>query len=61
MLIGGRGSGKTRAGAEWIRRLAEGGTGPLVLVGETITEAVEVMVKGPSGVMRVSVTRMSRN
>jgi phage terminase large subunit-like protein len=53
LLIGGRGSGKTRAGAEWIRRLAWRKVSPLVLVGETITEAIEVMVKGPSGVLRV--------
>lgn len=53
LLVGGRGSGKTRAGAEWIRRLAWRKVNPLVLVGETITEAIEVMVKGPSGVLRV--------
>ncbi len=53
MIVGGRGSGKTRAGAEWIRRLAGNRPGPLLLVGETITEAIEVMVKGPSGVLRV--------
>lgn len=53
LLIGGRGSGKTRAGAEWIRRLAGRGVSPLALVGETITEAIDVMVKGPSGVLRV--------
>ncbi|MDB5541082.1 MAG: Transfer Agent terminase protein [Devosia sp.] len=53
LLVGGRGSGKTRAGAEWIRRLAWRRVSPLVLVGETIVEAIDVMVKGPSGVLRV--------
>jgi len=54
LLMGGRGSGKTRAGAEWVRGLAAQGIGPIALVGETITEATAVMVEGPSGVMAVS-------
>ena len=54
LLLGGRGSGKTRAGAEWVRALAAAGTGPIALVGETITEAVAVMVAGPSGLMAVT-------
>jgi len=54
LLIGGRGAGKTRAGAEWVRGLAAQGIGPIALVGETITEAIAVMVKGPSGIMAVS-------
>ena len=53
LLIGGRGSGKTRAGAEWVRSLAEAGIGPIALVGETMAEAIAVMVKGESGLMRV--------
>jgi phage terminase large subunit-like protein len=54
LLIGGRGAGKTRTGAEWIRGLATAGIGPIALVGETITEAIAVMVKGPSGVLAVT-------
>lgn len=54
LLIGGRGSGKTRAGAEWVRNLAAHGIGPIALVGETITEAIEVMVRGESGLLRVT-------
>lgn len=53
LLMGGRGAGKTRAGAEWVRMLAEAGTGPIALVGETMTEAEAVMVRGESGVLRV--------
>jgi phage terminase large subunit-like protein len=53
LLIGGRGSGKTRAGAEWVRSLAEAGIGPIALVGETMAEAIAVMVRGESGLMRV--------
>ncbi|WP_291398643.1 terminase family protein [Devosia sp.] len=54
LLIGGRGSGKTRAGAEWVRQLAAEGVAPIALVSETITEAVSVMVRGPSGILAVS-------
>jgi len=55
LLIGGRGSGKTRAGAEWVRALATGPepVSPIALVGETMTEAVAVMVKGESGLLRI--------
>lgn len=53
LLLGGRGAGKTRAGAEWVRMLAERGVGPIALVGETMTEAQSVMVRGESGVLRV--------
>ena len=54
LLIGGRGSGKTRSGAEWVRGLAAKGIGPIALVSETMTEALEVMVRGPSGILAVS-------
>lgn len=54
LLIGGRGSGKTRAGAEWVRQLAAEGVTPIALVGETIIEAMAVMVMGQSGVLRVT-------
>ena len=54
LLLGGRGAGKTRAGAEWVRRLATEGIGPIALVGETITEAIAVMVLGASGLMAVT-------
>ncbi|MDB5623367.1 MAG: ATP-binding protein [Devosia sp.] len=53
LLLGGRGSGKTRAGAEWIKHLAQTGVSPIALVGETMTEALAVMVKGESGLFAV--------
>ncbi|MEP7241649.1 MAG: terminase family protein [Devosia sp.] len=54
LLMGGRGAGKTRAGAEWVRGLAAEGVTPIGIVGETITEAIAVMVKGPSGILAVT-------
>jgi hypothetical protein len=53
LLLGGRGSGKTRAGAEWVRSLARQGIGPIALVGETMTEAISIMVRGESGILNV--------
>jgi len=53
LLMGGRGSGKTRAGAEWVRRLARRKITPIALVGETMTEAVDIMVRGESGLIAV--------
>jgi phage terminase large subunit-like protein len=54
LLLGGRGAGKTRAGAEWVRGLAVDGVSPIALVGESMIEALAVMVNGPSGLMTVS-------
>ena len=56
LLLGGRGAGKTRAGAEWVRALALGGKGkisPIALIGETEHDAREVMVEGVSGLLAV--------
>jgi len=59
--MGGRGAGKTRAGAEWVRAIAEqpvrdvGAKAPrIALVGETIDQVREVMVFGDSGLLAVS-------
>lgn len=53
LLLGGRGAGKTRAGAEWVKRLARRapGQGPIALIGETEHDAREVMVEGVSGLL----------
>ncbi|WP_193336504.1 baseplate megatron protein TIM-barrel domain-containing protein [Devosia beringensis] len=53
LLLGGRGAGKTRAGAEWVRGLAARGVSPIALVGETMTEAASIMVRGDSGILGV--------
>lgn len=61
IIMGGRGAGKTRAGAEWVRSQVEGsrpldkGTARNVaLVGETIDQVREVMVFGDSGILACS-------
>jgi len=64
VLLGGRGSGKTRAGAEWVRALAEQPQSikydrPLriALVAPTIHDAREVMIDGNSGLRSISCPR----
>lgn len=61
VVLGGRGAGKTRAGAEWIRRMVEGAqpgqpgkARRIALVGDTYDQAREVMVNGDSGILAVS-------
>ncbi|MFN3668418.1 MAG: DNA-packaging protein [Brevundimonas sp.] len=49
MLLGGRGAGKTFAGAWWINHLAEAADRRFALVGPTLHDVREVMVEGPSG------------
>jgi phage terminase large subunit-like protein len=54
LILGGRGSGKTRAGAEWVRKLTERAVAVstpvrIALVGPSYAEAREVMVDGVSG------------
>ncbi|MAB08834.1 MAG: ATP-binding protein [Rhodobacteraceae bacterium] len=61
VIMGGRGAGKTRAGAEWVRASVEGAL-PLspgrcrrvALVGETMDQVREVMVFGESGIVNCS-------
>jgi phage terminase large subunit-like protein len=62
LFLGGRGAGKTRAGAEWVRTMAlgegaaPGAMGParrIALVGPTINHVRSVMIEGVSGLMAV--------
>jgi phage terminase large subunit-like protein len=61
VILGGRGAGKTRAGAEWIRQQVEGSS-PLsagracrvALIGETYDQVRDVMIQGDSGILACS-------
>jgi uncharacterized protein (TIGR02594 family) len=60
LILGGRGAGKTRAGAEWVRAKALG-IAPLgneqarriALVGETLGDVRRVMIDGVSGLLAI--------
>jgi len=65
LILGGRGAGKTRAGAEWIRKIIRTGTASsatndnaparaIALVAETYADAREVMIEGASGIRAVA-------
>ncbi len=55
LVMAGRGFGKTRTGAEWVRELAEtGAAGRIALIGPTAGDVRDVMVEGPAGVQAVS-------
>ncbi|MEO0440544.1 MAG: terminase family protein [Pseudomonadota bacterium] len=55
MIMAGRGFGKTRAGAEWVREIAEAdGSARFALVGANFAEARMVMVEGESGLLSIA-------
>ena len=60
LILGGRGAGKTRAGAEWVKAIALGIWEPLVnraeriaIVAPTFAEARLVMIEGRSGLLAI--------
>jgi phage terminase large subunit-like protein len=58
LVLAGRGFGKTRCAAEWIRHRVETGAARRVaLVGATAADVRDVMVEGPSGILAVSPPR----
>jgi phage terminase large subunit-like protein len=64
LVLGGRGAGKTRAGAEWVNAVAGGVSGiarprarRIALVGETFADVRDVMIEGPSGLIAAAPKR----
>ena len=59
LVLGGRGAGKTRTGAEWVRARAVGppyslhGARRIALVGETLGQVRSVMIEGLSGLLSI--------
>jgi phage terminase large subunit-like protein len=60
LMLGGRGAGKTRTGAEWVRGIALGDpdfasppSRRIALVGETFADARNVMIEGPAGILAI--------
>src|SRR3546814_14488963 len=55
MLLAGRGFGKTRTGAEWIRGYAEVHPGArIALVAASLHEGRQVMIEGESGLLAIA-------
>jgi len=54
MIMAGRGFGKTRAGAEWVRMIADNNPDArIALVSSSLAEARAVMVEGESGLLAI--------
>ena len=54
MIMAGRGFGKTRSGAEWVRMIADANPDArIALVSSSLAEARAVMVEGESGLMTI--------
>lgn len=55
LMLAGRGFGKTRAGAEWVRRKVEARQATrIALVAPTAADARDVMIEGESGLLAIS-------
>jgi phage terminase large subunit-like protein len=55
LVLAGRGFGKTRMGAEWVRKMAKEYPGcRIAMVAETATDARKVMIEGDSGILAIS-------
>ena len=55
MILAGRGFGKTRTGAEWVRDQVESRAAHrMALVARTLDEAQSVMIEGESGIVNIS-------
>jgi phage terminase large subunit-like protein len=54
LLMAGRGFGKTRCGAEWVRAEVKAGRRRIALVGPTAADARHVMVEGETGILAIS-------
>lgn len=54
LIMAGRGFGKTRAGAEWVREVARDPAARIALVAASLAEARSVMVEGESGILAVA-------
>jgi len=54
LLLSGRGFGKTRAGAEWIRSQVTAHPNRYALVGPTAADVRDIMVEGESGILAIS-------
>ena len=56
LYLAGRGAGKTRSGAEWVRAQVALGRRRIALVAPTAADARDVIVEGESGILAVSPT-----
>lgn len=59
LLLAGRGFGKTRTGAEWIKKLVHQGLAKRIgLIGPTAADVRDVMIEGESGLIAIAPPKM---
>jgi phage terminase large subunit-like protein len=58
VFCGGRGSGKTRSGAEWVTERVAGGARFIHLIAPTAADTRDVMLEGPAGLLSISPPHM---
>lgn len=51
LILAGRGFGKTRTGAEWVREQVRGGARRIGLIAPTFADVRDIMVEGESGIL----------
>lgn len=54
LYLAGRGAGKTRSGAEWVRARIVSGAKTAALIGATAADARDIMILGPAGLLAIS-------
>lgn len=54
LVLAGRGFGKTRSGAEWLREKQRAGAARIAIVAETAADSRDVLVEGQSGILAIS-------
>lgn len=54
LVLAGRGFGKTRSGAEWLREKWKAGAQRIAIVAETAADSRDVLVEGQSGILAIS-------
>lgn len=53
LIMAGRNFGKTRTGAEWVRKRVKQGARRIILIGRTAADVRDVMIMGESGLLNI--------
>lgn len=54
LYLGGRGTGKTRAGAEWVRERVKSGSRHIAMIAPIVADIRSVLIDGPAGILKIS-------
>lgn len=54
LILAGRGFGKTLTGAQWVRKRVNAGARRIAIVGRTVADVRDTMIRGESGILAIS-------